>query len=347
MGKQANPKIIGGFVLGSVFLVMMGVLIFGGGQFFTEQETYVVYFEGSINGLNVGAGVRFQGVLVGSVSDITVEFHVEELQFRKPVLISIEPTKFRTVGDFPGLDAQRAINELIKRGLRARLAVQSPLTGLLYVDLDLHPETIPQLVGEESPYPEIPAIPSRLEELSKQLAILIELDWEGLVSEIRNTFQALTGIVNTLEHQTVPTFNATLSDVQTLARNADDQLTPLTAELDNTLITVRGALEKVQDSLTATLENVQQLVRHVDRQVEPLGAHFKTTLTTAGAALGEMQRVLSTVDGVVAERSPLRHDLSQTLEQLAAAARAIRSLADYLDRHPEALLRGKGGPRRR
>jgi paraquat-inducible protein B len=64
MGRRANPTLIGAFIIGVVALIVMGLLIFGGGRFFSETQTFVLYFDGSVKGLNVGAPVEFQVVRV-------------------------------------------------------------------------------------------------------------------------------------------------------------------------------------------------------------------------------------------------------------------------------------------
>jgi ABC-type transporter Mla subunit MlaD len=76
--NRANPKLIGAFVVGAVALVVVGVLLLGGAKWLTEKRTFVAYFEGSVKGLNVGAPVEFQGVRVGSVTDMQLQFLTAE-----------------------------------------------------------------------------------------------------------------------------------------------------------------------------------------------------------------------------------------------------------------------------
>ena len=72
MGRRANPTVIGAFIIGAVALIVIGLLVLGRGQFFSDTQTFVLYFDGSIKGLNIGAPVDFQGVRIGSVTDIHV-----------------------------------------------------------------------------------------------------------------------------------------------------------------------------------------------------------------------------------------------------------------------------------
>jgi paraquat-inducible protein B len=84
-------------------------------------------------------------------------------------------------------------------------------------------------------------------------------------------------------------------------------------------------------ALRRTLAATNQLADRLEHEVAP---EVRSTLVEARRALGD-------VDQVLASDAPLEQDLRQSLNQLTRAAEALRSLADYLDRHPEALLRGK------
>ena len=68
--NHANTKLIGAFIVGAVALVIIVFLVFGSGKLFTKTYEYVVYFRGSVNGLDLGAPVKLRGVTVGSVSQI-------------------------------------------------------------------------------------------------------------------------------------------------------------------------------------------------------------------------------------------------------------------------------------
>ena len=71
MGSKISPTVIGAFVVGAIICMVAGVLLFGGGKFFTEKLPYVLFFDSSVEGLNVGAPVIFRGVQVGQVTEIS------------------------------------------------------------------------------------------------------------------------------------------------------------------------------------------------------------------------------------------------------------------------------------
>ena len=124
MSKQANPKVIGGFVMGAVILSVAAVLVFGSGQLLSEKVEFVLFFEGSLAGLNVGSPVAFRGVKVGSVSDVVVRHDNRDHSITLPVYIELEPGRIEIFGDpDKPRDPLGTMQLLVKRGLRAQLAI--------------------------------------------------------------------------------------------------------------------------------------------------------------------------------------------------------------------------------
>ncbi|ETW94026.1 MAG: mammalian cell entry protein [Candidatus Entotheonella factor] len=164
MMKKANPAVIGGFVIGAVCLVIVGILMLSSGQLFKEKLTYVLYFGSSVEGLQRGAPVKFRGVKVGTVSNIVVEFDINnaESSARTPVYIQLNTSGMReakmSMDSTP--DAQEVVALLVERGLRASLVSQSFVTGQLVVNLDFHPKTKPRFTGFSKEVPELPTLQS-------------------------------------------------------------------------------------------------------------------------------------------------------------------------------------------
>lgn len=101
MSKAANKTMIGAFVLGAVALAVIAVLIFGSGKFFTTKQYYELYFQGSVQGLDLGSPVMFRGVKIGSVTDVSLQFNPKELTLYIPVTIEIEPDRAKRLGPPP------------------------------------------------------------------------------------------------------------------------------------------------------------------------------------------------------------------------------------------------------
>ncbi len=169
MAQQANPKLIGAFVLGAIALLAFGLVVFGGLSWFTASKTYIAYFPGSVKGLRPGAPVDFRGVTIGQVSDIRIRFNAADGSMQIPVLMRFDPNRITVIGREQVIETGADLQELIKRGLRAQLQTQSIVTGLLSVDLDFYPNAPLNLVGGQSTYPELPTIPSTMETFQQTL----------------------------------------------------------------------------------------------------------------------------------------------------------------------------------
>ncbi|HFD15585.1 MAG TPA: MCE family protein, partial [Rhodospirillales bacterium] len=164
MSRSTDPKLVGAFVLGALLLFLALVLAVGGGRLFARTERYLVRFDESVKGLRRGATVAFRGVPVGTVVEITAEYDVTTGGLRVPVVLEIEPGRIRLEGD-----GGKRLEELVAAGLRARLQLESLLTGQLYVALDIYPEAPPPPPAPPTALPEIPALPSPLSRLTRSL----------------------------------------------------------------------------------------------------------------------------------------------------------------------------------
>jgi paraquat-inducible protein B len=360
MRQRANPAVIGGFVVGAVALIVIGVLLLGRGRFLTEQRAFVLYFDDSVEGLSVGAPVNFQGVTIGAVTDIQVRYLPREGEFRVPVFIDIEPGRIKEVGvEGKPREGEAFLKFLIERGLRAQLQLQSLVTGQLSVQLGFHPGTSVRLVGGEGEVPEIPTIPTAFAQASAAAQSLLErleqLPLDQLFAHLLGTVQGLDRLVNAPEVSAVPrSLDHTLATLQQVISHVDGQVPGLLDEAGGTAAAAR-----------TLLTDLQRLVRQIDGRVTPLADGVNATLETARATLRDGQQVLRHVDGRVARlvdgledtskvaqatlvqaQRRLDHQLVDALQEVSAAARALRVLADYLERNPNALLFGKGGDRR-
>jgi paraquat-inducible protein B len=315
VSAKASPTLIGAFVLGALILVVIGLLLFGGGRFFTERVSYVAYFDESISGLSDGAPVNFRGVKVGAVRRIEVQLDARDLSVKIPVYIDLERRRIREVGGT--IPQAKVIPELIKRGLRAQLQLQSIVTGQLYVQLDFHPHRPAVFSEPDAADPELPTIPSSMQELTKTLESL------SLQDMVKQAQQVLAGI-----HALVISSDVSeiLSGINRLVNSSE--LTQLIARADEAVIDLR-----------TLVKNIDGRVGGMSTSVESTLAEVRQTLNGVQEALAAAKQSLS----IAGEDSPVRYELEQTLGELAAAARSIRVLAEYLESHPDSLLRGKPG----
>ncbi len=332
MSKQASPALIGGFVVGAVVLLIAAVLVFSSSRFFTPKERFVVYFSGSLNGLAIGAPVKLKGVQVGTVTGIVVEYEGDKLGLMTPVYFEFEPEKLASVGTLRELPFDERINVLIKKGLRAQLAMQSLVTGQLYIELAFFPNTPVKLVKVDREVPEIPAIPSDTEEIKNTISHLVteirRLPLEEIFATLLEAVKNINKVTGSEDFQhSAQIANETLEAAHRLIAHIDNKVDPLAASLESTLVDTR------------------KLMRRVDRQVEPLSASTQQALVSVQTAMEQAEAAMASMQNITGETSPVYNDLSTALGEISRAARSLRVLADYLQRHPDSLLYGKGASR--
>jgi paraquat-inducible protein B len=324
MSKPANTRLIGLFVLGALALAVALVLTFGGGQYFNSAQRYVAYFPGSVTGLNVGAQVKLKGVSIGRVTDILVQYDAARNRVLTPVVMRVDFRKVLNIGEGhqpSGLE----LPELIERGLRARLSMQSLVTSQLYVDMNFLPDKPVQLVGaEELGLPEIPTISSGKEELENTVqsvaAQVKDLPLKETVEATRDSLRRVEHLLSKPETDAaIANLNRTLEDLQKLIRHLD------------------GKVDAVTGNLNSTVEDSHALVKNLNERVVPLLATTEKTMAAIGATAVQARGSLAAVESFGGPDS----ELSAALRELARAARSVRHLADSLERNPEALISGR------
>jgi paraquat-inducible protein B len=349
MSKRANTKLIGVFVLGALALVVGGLYVFGAGWFLRDSATFVAYFEGSVMGLQDGAPVTFRGVKVGTVKEIKVQVE-KDLDIRISVFMEILRDRIaRSPGmenQFEDKDIFKTAKNLIERGLRAQLKLQSYVTGLLYVDLDFYPDRPPRLIGALADIPEIPTIPSKFEELAQTVE---KLPLDELINKIMLSLEGIERVVNAPEvMESLRSLNVTLKTIEQTAEEIHQNVQPVGANIQKTLTEVRALVKTADKQLGPLLSNLDKtvvstnkLVNNMDQRVTTVSEGLQATLTEARKAFQAADKTLSSMDTIVTQDSTSRHQIDSVLKDLAAAARSMRAFADYVERNPEALIRGK------
>ena len=294
--KDVNPKIIGGFLIGAIGLIVLIFILFGTGKYFVEKYEYVIYFRDSIEGLSVGSPVKIRGVNIGSVKKITPMF-AEDKSFFVEVLIettgdvikSLDPTQNQ-------MHYYDELQELIEVGMRARLMSESLVTGKLYIGVDYYPNTEIIMVGLQDDYPEVPSIPTAMEELGAELEKSIrgisEIEFAQISLSLIKTLEGVDTLVRSPElKQTLISLDKSLRATEVLFRNLDgrtDSLTTVLVHNSNTInkfltnaekllvelkeiaSTNRYELHEVLRELTKTTEAYYNLADYLSRHPESL-----------------------------------------------------------------------------
>jgi paraquat-inducible protein B len=331
MSEKANPVVVGSFVIGALVLLIGAVLVFGSGRFFEERRTFVTYFEGSLKGLRVGSNVLFRGVRVGFVRDIHVKIDQDTGEFLVPVIFQILPEAAALVDEeerlLPSGRTSPGLDELIGRGLRTRLEMESFVTGQLVIELDFNPDSPATFFGDPGDIPEIPSIPSNIQQvLERMQTFMAELqarvDVDELVDGVVNALAGIDALVRSED------LHGALAGLNRLSNTGELQQIP--AAVIETLAEVDRTLAEVRALATAT-----------DERMEPLLGRAEDSLEELSVVLRDVSGLLGNLSAEVSADSDLNFQLRRTLEEAQAAARSLRQLAEFLERNPEALLRGR------
>ncbi len=329
MSKKSNPTVIGGFVIGAVALLVVAVVLFGGADMLAPRAQIVAYFVEDTKGLRVGSNVVMNGVRVGQVSGMSLIVDRRNFESMVEVTMDIQPDSFVTVSKDEHLDLhpEFAFDQFINQGgLRAALEAESFVTGQLLVELEFRPDT--EVVfrgGEDPPFPEIPTVPSDVQEMMEKIRtwtakLAEDVDLGELGARVESILVGVDELVNSED------LRETFSGINTLVNDDDTQA--LTA-------TLRAAL----DDIGVAARDAAELARNADGKLD--NVELGAVIDRIAATLEEAEAALSSANYVLRGESSEMYQLGTTLKEVESAARALREFLDFLEQNPEALLRGK------
>lgn len=342
MKRKAHPTRIGLFMLGAVALLVSAVVVVSGGGLFATRERAVAYFDGSVYGLQLGAPVVFRGVRLGRVVGIGVVYQGQPGRYAIPVEIEIERDK---IGSLQGKGGGVTVADLVAQGLSAQLSIQSLLTGLLYVDLDLRPGLPARRGVAGSGLPEIPTVATTIQALQKQLQ---NLDLEQLVADVAAVATGARQLVADPKlRQSVDELAQAGAELRRLLARVDQRIGPLADALQGTLGATRRSAEQwgaAVDRVGSAVDRVGQAADSVNRtmaRVDRLADAAQPTLHSVQRAADDLARTATALRSATSEDTGLLQQFERAAQDMARASRAVRDLADLLERQPEALIRGR------
>jgi paraquat-inducible protein B len=244
-----------------------------------RKQRFVMYFDGNVRGLQVGAPVELRGMPFGEVVDIHSQIHADDLSIRIPVTVDLEPDRLEIVGNIKGESVQQdkqTWQALLDKGLRAQLKTANLLTGALYIDLNFYPDAEPVKLAMQDGLYVLPTVPTDLEYLTNRLGSILD------------------------KIEKVP-FDRIGSNLEGFSDQLNKELTP---------------------EIIARLRELGKVLDELDKvEFEKIGANLE-------GFSGQLN-------------NDLTPEMNATMRELKKAARSLRILLDYLERHPEALISGK------
>lgn len=332
MKTKISPSIVGIFVLGALALALVALLSFGGVHFFSKPQRFVVYFNESIHGLDLGSPVKFRGVRVGKVVDLAIVYDDASQQSQVAVICEMNRNTIADPNGVPvDLSNREVLQKLIGKGMRAQLGVLGLATGMLYVELDFYdPAEYP--VGpppRQLRYIYIPSVKSAIAEyqasLSEILSKLKQVDFPEISQQLKGLLVDARRQVNKIEvKDLIAEWTKAGQAVNKLA--ASPELKAAIVDFDEAAKRLNGVLAKV------------------DSQIEPTSANLNQTLAETRRALDSFAATANTLRQFVNAQQNLGADSSLAFQRLAEAAEAVQRLADFLERNPNALISGRKKP---
>jgi paraquat-inducible protein B len=319
MTEKPHTVAIGAFIIGALLIALSTVVFVVGSGIGSDRRSVVMVFDGSVKGLSVGAPVALRGVQVGQVTNIELVLQSETTELIMLVEAELAGKNVRRSGDARG----DLIEELIARGMRAQLNLQSLLTGLLYVQLDFHPDSPLTLADIDSPHLQIPTIPTELQRLTRQIE---SVDFAAMAINVEAIVNSLNEVIGSEEVRNLPA----------RLEQAVDSVAGLSDQLREQLATLGPRMEKLLESATVTAEKA-------GAELPRLSSLAGDSVARVEDAMIAFEQAMLEIDGLVSPDSATTYQLNRALDELARAGRALQLLARTLEEQPEALIRGKSG----
>lgn len=317
MSEKPHTVAIGAFVIGAILIAITIVIFALGSGFGQYREKTVMVFDGSVKGLVIGAPVTLRGVQIGQVTKLELMLDSDSIELIMVVEAEISENNIRRLGNNP----EDVTDQLIARGLRAQLKTQSLLTGLLYIQLDFHPDKPPIFVDLQTEHLQIPTIPTDLELLAQRLE---ELDLAKLAEKVEGTINGLNSFLTNKDFQALPaSLQSTLVS-----------LTQLSEELRTQVATTGPKVDTILDDATKT-------VAGANKELPKFSALAQKNLEVLDKAIKGFEQTIANINSMVEPGSATTYRLNKALKDLGMAGEAIKQLANTINEQPESLLRGK------
>ncbi|MGY0216864.1 MlaD family protein [Endozoicomonadaceae bacterium StTr2] len=328
MSQRANPVIVGGFMAAMIILIIGLLLYVGGGSLTASKKLrYELVYSSSIKGLNVGAPVALKGVKVGEVINITARVYPDKLDVLNSVIVDINPDAIVRVGS-GGEPKEDVVQALMDEGLAAKLKMQSLLTGLLYIEVNFYPIRSRNEFDIATEYPQMPTVPSDLEQLTQDLD---SLDIPALADDFKAIAEGLRNLVDSDTARELP---ANLNSTVVSFGHMAEEMRQMAATMKTDMALVRQELVPMAAELREFTATVNENTPQTLQQLNAVLAELENTLAST-------RETLERTEDLMAPDSSLLYQVRQSAKDVSRAARAVEEMAETLEEKPSALLYGK------
>ncbi|MDR1232957.1 MAG: MlaD family protein [Puniceicoccales bacterium] len=261
MSKKANITLIGAFIATAMLLFLVAVFVFSSVSWFAKKMTFYAFFDTSLNGLEVGAPVKFKGVKVGAVKSIEIIYDIEIDEAMTAVIFDVDANLFKTIGGnkMRVADYDKFYGEQIRRGLAAKLSMESILTGKLFVGLDYHRNEQERFSKDVclGKYQQMPSVATELDELMASFDVIMKklskVEWENGFHMIVSTLGSLKNAAKALDFASIKramdAISSALSSDSGTRQSIDDAL----QQLSKMLRSLRVLLEYIERNPNALI----------------------------------------------------------------------------------------------
>jgi len=305
--KKPNYFKIGLFVIVATLLLAAAIIIFGGGKFFEKKTIIETYFDQSVQGLNIGASLEFQGVQIGNVSYIGFVFN--EYHTKKTyVLVRAEIYLDKVAGEGKKrlfeTDEERmhGYQQMVKKGLRLQLASQG-VTGIAFLNaVYLDPQRYPPL----------------------------DIDWTPEYAYFPSATGTITQITQTIENLSKSIENI---DIQKITEGVEDLVASLNNAVEQAKVGELSAdLRQLVNTLNTTTSELDKMLKSKET---------KETLANVVAITDEINRTLKRTDRLLSNRE---HDIKLTLNNVERITEDMRDFMELVKKYPSWVLFGSPPP---
>ena len=337
---------IGLFVISATVIGVIGVVVLGVGTVLQKNALVETYIDESVQGLDVGSPVKFRGVPVGRVEQISLT-SAEYSTRRQYVLVRIAISS--NMFQFPVNDPNSPkLKSELDRGFRIRLAAQG-LTGVAYLETDyLDPERNPPLEIDWQPYyPYIPSTRSRITQLSEAVERILrnigDVNVSQLSESIEKSLAAMTKLADSANLEKIGSqANALLSEVRETNRQmnalvSSPELKAIMADASAAVGHARQIVERAEKPLDQMLTDLPQASESLNRLVKRLDSVSNDLPDTTA----QLRQTLQRLNRLIANQ---QRDIERTVDNLRAVSENMKEVTDNSKKYPSQVLFGAPPP---